>query len=70
MKIKDMSHVTVEQVLALRSKAMEVEASHDKLVEALEDLLNDCITFNGSVLSDCYMKQAKEALKQAKGEDQ
>ena len=31
--------------------------------EALNDLLNDCINFNGSKLSDCYLKQASDALK-------
>tara|TARA_R110000796_G_scaffold232169_1_gene350343 strand:+ start:606 stop:869 length:264 start_codon:yes stop_codon:yes gene_type:complete len=29
----------------------------------LNDLLNDCINFNGSELSDCHLKQASDALK-------
>lgn len=32
------------------------------LEKALNDLLNDCINFNGTTLSDCYLKQASDAL--------
>lgn len=35
-KIKDMQHVTVEQVLALRSAAIELEQQRDDLLAALE----------------------------------
>lgn len=42
--------------------------SHDQLVEALNDLLNDCINFDGGKLSDCYMEQASKLLKTIKGE--
>lgn len=36
-----------------------------ELEKALNDLLNDCINFDGAKLSDCYLKQASDALKPA-----
>ena len=32
----------------------------------LMNLLNDCINFNGSELSDCYIKDASDVLKENK----
>lgn len=40
MSIKDMKHVTVEQVLALRDEAIKVEEQRDQLAEALSDMLS------------------------------
>ena len=34
------------------------------LESTLNDLLTDCINFNGSELSDCYLKQASKVLKE------
>lgn len=34
----------------------------DTLEKALNDLLNDCINFDGGKLSDCMLKQASDAL--------
>jgi len=35
----------------------------ESLELTLNDLLNDCINFDGGKLSDCYLKQASDALK-------
>lgn len=43
---------------------------HDNLVETLNDLLNDCINFDGGKLSDCYMKQASDLLQAIKGDQE
>lgn len=67
MNIKDMPHVTVEQVLAMRKAAMKLAADNAALVEALEAVA--IITNMGSVAS---MKDvngiAKSALDKAKGD--
>jgi hypothetical protein len=34
------------------------------LENTLKNLLNDCINFNGSELSDCYMKAASKVLQE------
>lgn len=34
------------------------------LKEALNDLLNDCINFDGGNLSECFMIKASDALKE------
>ena len=36
------------------------------LENALRDLINDCINFNGSELSDCILKQSVDMLNLAK----
>lgn len=39
MSIKDMKHVTVEQVLALRDEAIKNEEQRDQLAEALQEVM-------------------------------
>ena len=38
----------------------------DELKRSLNDLLNDCINFDGGKLTDCIMKQASDTLKALK----
>lgn len=40
----------------------ELAARCDQLREALNDLLNDCINFDGGKLTDCIMAEASKAL--------
>lgn len=44
------------------SRLVGLEAENARLRHALNDLLNDCINFDGGKLSDCKMKQAAEVL--------
>jgi len=39
-----------------------------ELYEALNDLLNDCINFDGGKLTDIFMVKASRALAKARGE--
>jgi len=55
----DVSDSNCEDQVMLVAKAIN---NHDALVKALNDLLNDCINFDGSKLSDCYLKQASDLL--------
>ena len=34
----------------------------EELEKALRDILNDCINFNGGVLTECFMEQASDDL--------
>ena len=43
-------------------------AAAPELYEALNDLLNDCINFDGGKLTDVFMEKASRALKKARGE--
>ena len=44
------------------AKITALEAENKALREALNDLLNDCINFDGGKLTDCIMTQATKAL--------
>jgi len=43
-------------------------AAAPELYEALNDLLNDCINFDGGKLTDIFMVKASRALAKARGE--
>ena len=43
-------------------------AAAPELYEALNDLLNDCINFDGGKLTDIFMVKASRALTKARGE--
>jgi hypothetical protein len=47
---------------ALYHRAEKAEADSKRFREALYQLLNDCINFDGGKLSDCKMRQATEVL--------
>lgn len=49
--------------LESRFKIQREIKANANIKKALNDLLNDCINFNGSKLSECMIKQASEALK-------
>jgi hypothetical protein len=49
------------------SKIISLEDDSKRLREALYQLLNDCINFDGGKLSDCKMRQAQQALIDTEG---
>lgn len=60
MSIKDMNHVTVEQVLSLRDEAINIERQRDQLAEVLRVAMKSLSTYgNHPIIED----RARDALK-------
>ena len=53
----------------VNSAIIQAVNSHDKLVETLNELLNDCINFSDDSWSDLNMKKASDLLKEIRNGD-
>jgi len=65
MKIKDMPHVTVEQVLDLRSAAIDREKQRDELLAALEHC-EDLMRSGGTWTLESQM-EIRRLIRKARG---
>ncbi len=56
--------VNEQEYDALKAELAELKAQKEKLVNAFNDLLNDCINFDNGSLTDSVLKEASSVLKE------